>query len=126
MVSIQGIGELTARHRAARRNDWSQVLLTDESHFSLERGTRRGGTRNNPIFVQVKLHCRRGGLMVIAGIRIGIRTDLHIFQINGSKVCRQDPKPTSCAVAIGDSFLLMQDNSTPYTARLVESFLKLK
>ncbi|GFT82517.1 hypothetical protein TNCV_1633261 [Trichonephila clavipes] len=56
---------LTPRHRAARRrwaaehrdweqHDWSQVLFTDESRFSLECGTRRvlvwrdRGTRNNP------------------------------------------------------------------------------
>ncbi|GFV21482.1 transposable element Tcb2 transposase [Trichonephila clavipes] len=56
---------LTPRHRVARRrwaaehrdweqHDWSQVLFTDESRFSLECDTRRvlvwrdRGTRNNP------------------------------------------------------------------------------
>ncbi|GFT90055.1 transposable element Tcb2 transposase [Trichonephila clavipes] len=60
---------LTPRHRAARRrwaaehrdweqHDWSQVLFTDESRFSLECDTRRvlvwrdRGTRNNPAFVR--------------------------------------------------------------------------
>ncbi|GFY00744.1 transposable element Tcb2 transposase [Trichonephila clavipes] len=60
---------LTPRHRAARRrwaaehrdweqHDWSQVLFTDESRFSLECDTRRvlvwrdRGTRNNPTFVR--------------------------------------------------------------------------
>ncbi|GFT95100.1 transposable element Tcb2 transposase [Trichonephila clavipes] len=60
---------LTPRHRGARRrwaaehrdweqHDWSQVLFTDESQFSLECDTRRvllwrdRGTRNNPAFVR--------------------------------------------------------------------------
>ncbi|GFW20485.1 HTH_Tnp_Tc3_2 domain-containing protein [Trichonephila clavipes] len=60
---------LTPRHRAARRrweaehrdweqHDWSQMLFTDESRFSLECDTRRvlvwrdRGTRNNPTFVR--------------------------------------------------------------------------
>ncbi|GFT58625.1 HTH_Tnp_Tc3_2 domain-containing protein [Trichonephila clavipes] len=60
---------LTPRHRAARRrwdtehrdweqHDWSQVLFTYESRFSLECDTRRvlvwrdRGTRNNPAFVR--------------------------------------------------------------------------
>ncbi|GFX60001.1 HTH_Tnp_Tc3_2 domain-containing protein [Trichonephila clavipes] len=60
---------LTPRHRAARRrwaaehrdrkqHDWSQVLLTDESQFSVECDTlcvlvlRDRGTRNNPAFVR--------------------------------------------------------------------------
>ncbi|GFW54508.1 HTH_Tnp_Tc3_2 domain-containing protein [Trichonephila clavipes] len=60
---------LTPRHRAARRrwaaehrdweqHDWSQMLFTDESRFSLECDTRRvlvwrnRGTRNNPAFVR--------------------------------------------------------------------------
>ncbi|GFW57169.1 transposable element Tcb2 transposase [Trichonephila clavipes] len=34
------------------------------------------------------------------------------------------PDVVSYAAAIGDSFLLMQDNATPHTARLVENFLE--
>ncbi|GFS94316.1 HTH_Tnp_Tc3_2 domain-containing protein [Trichonephila clavipes] len=64
---------LTPRHRAARRrwaaehrdweqHDWSQVLFTDESRFSLECDTRRvlvwrdRGTRNNPAFIRERSH----------------------------------------------------------------------
>ncbi|GFV02059.1 transposable element Tcb2 transposase [Trichonephila clavipes] len=71
---------LTPRHRAARRrsaaehrdweqHDWSQVLFTDESRFSLECGTRRvfvwrdRGTRNNPAFVRERSQYRRAGWM---------------------------------------------------------------
>ncbi|GFV29918.1 transposable element Tcb2 transposase [Trichonephila clavipes] len=71
---------LTPRHRAARRrwaaehrdweqHDWSQVLFTDESRFSLECGTRRvfvwrdRGTRNNPAFVRERSQYKRAGWM---------------------------------------------------------------
>ncbi|GFU66904.1 uncharacterized protein TNCV_895401 [Trichonephila clavipes] len=69
---------LTPRHRAARRrwaaehrdweqHDWSQVLFTDESRFSLECDTRRvlvwrdRDTRNNPAFVRERSQYRRAG-----------------------------------------------------------------
>ncbi|GFX75902.1 transposable element Tcb2 transposase [Trichonephila clavipes] len=71
---------LTPRHRASRRrwaaehrdweqHDWSQVLFTDESRFSLECDTRRvlvwrdRGTRNNPAFVRERSQYRRAGWM---------------------------------------------------------------
>ncbi|GFW37359.1 uncharacterized protein TNCV_859661 [Trichonephila clavipes] len=71
---------LTPRHRAIRRrwaaehrdweqHDWSQVLFTDESRFSLECDTRRvlvwmdRGTRNNPAFVRERSQYRRAGWM---------------------------------------------------------------
>ncbi|GFX94522.1 transposable element Tcb2 transposase [Trichonephila clavipes] len=88
---------LTPRHRVARRrwaaehrdweqHDWSQVLFTDESRFSLERDTRHvlvwrdRGTRNNPAFVRERSQYRRAGWMVWGGISIGGRTDLHIIR----------------------------------------------
>lgn len=137
---------LTSRHRADRRrwaaehrdwmqSDWSQVLFTDESRFSLECDTRRvlvwreRGTRNNPIFVRERSHYRRGGLMVWAGISIGGRTDLHIIR-NGNLTAQRyadeilRPHVVPYAAAIGDSFLLMHDNARPHTARLVENFLE--
>ncbi|GFU62680.1 transposable element Tcb1 transposase [Trichonephila clavipes] len=92
---------LTPRHRAARRrsaaehrdweqHDWSQVLFTDESRFSLECYTRRvlvwrdRGTRNNPAFVRERSQYRRASWMVWGGISIGGRTDLHIIRCNGT------------------------------------------
>ncbi|GFT17092.1 transposable element Tcb2 transposase [Trichonephila clavipes] len=88
---------LTPRHRAARRkwaaehrdweqHDWSQVLFTDESRFSLECDTRHvlvwrdRGTRNNPAFVRERSQYRRAGWMVWGGISIGGRMDLHIIR----------------------------------------------
>ncbi|GFW51015.1 transposable element Tcb2 transposase [Trichonephila clavipes] len=88
---------LTPRHCAARRrwaaehrdweqNDWSQVLFTDESRFSLECDTRHvlvwrdRGTRNNAAFVRERSQYRRAGWIVWGGISIGGRTDLHIIR----------------------------------------------
>ncbi|GFT37076.1 transposable element Tcb2 transposase [Trichonephila clavipes] len=96
---------LTPRHLAARRrwaaehrdweqHDWSQVLFTDESRFSLECDTRRvlvwmdRGTRNNPAFVCERSHYRRAGWMVWAGISIDGRMDLHIIR-NGTLTGRR-------------------------------------
>ncbi|GFW39422.1 transposable element Tcb2 transposase [Trichonephila clavipes] len=68
------------------QHDWSQVLFTDESQFSLESDTRRvlvwrdRGTRNNPAFVRERSQYRRAGWMVWGGISIGGRTDLHIIR----------------------------------------------
>ncbi|GFU76102.1 HTH_Tnp_Tc3_2 domain-containing protein [Trichonephila clavipes] len=59
-----------AEHRDWEQHDWSQVLFTDESLFSLECDTRRvlvwrdRGTRNNPAFVRERSQYRRAGWMV--------------------------------------------------------------
>ncbi|GFT10466.1 transposable element Tcb2 transposase [Trichonephila clavipes] len=112
---------LTPRHRAARRrwaaehrdweqHDWSQVLFTDESRFSLECDTRRvlvwrdRGTRNKTAFVRKRSQYRRAGWMVWGVISIGVHTDLYIIW-NGTLT----PK---------------DDNARPHRARLVENMLE--
>ncbi|GFW05525.1 transposable element Tcb2 transposase [Trichonephila clavipes] len=137
---------LTPRHRAARRrsaaehrdgeqHDWSQVLFTDESRFSLECGTRRvlvwrdRGTRNNPAFVRERSQYRRASWMVWGGINIGGRTDLHIIR-NGTltgrrlanKILRLHVIPY--AGAIGDYFVFQDDNARPHRSRQVENMLE--
>ncbi|GFT53039.1 transposable element Tcb2 transposase [Trichonephila clavipes] len=137
---------LTPRHRAARRrwvaehrdweqHDWSQVLFTDESRFSLECDTRRvlvwrdRGTRNNPAFVRERSQYRRAGWMVWGGISIGGRTDLHIIR-NGTLTGRSyadeilRPHVIPYAGAIGDPFVFQDDNARPHRARLVENMLE--
>ncbi|GFV39578.1 transposable element Tcb2 transposase [Trichonephila clavipes] len=136
---------LTPRHRASRRrwaaehrdweqHDWSQVLLTDESRFSLECDTRRvlvwrdRGTRNNPAFVRERSRYRRAGWMVWGGISIGGRTDLHIIR-NGTLTSRRyademlRPHVIPYAGAIVDSFVFQDDNTRPHRAPLVENML---
>jgi transposase len=137
---------LTARHRTARRNwaeehrgwghdEWSHVLFTDESRFSLESDNRRvliwreRSTRNNRPFVRERSHYGGGGVLIWAGISIGGRTDLYVLR-NGSltglryrdEILRPIVMPY--AVAVGDSFLFMDDNARPHRARLVDSMLQ--
>ncbi|GFY05001.1 transposable element Tcb2 transposase [Trichonephila clavipes] len=137
---------LTPHHRAARRrwadehrdweqHDWSQVLFTDESRFSLECDTRRvlvwrdRGTRNNPAFVRERSQYRRAGWMVWGGICIGGRTDLHIIR-NGTLTGRRyadeilRPRVIPYAGAIGDSFVFQDDYARPHRPRLVENMLE--
>ncbi|GFT75972.1 transposable element Tcb2 transposase [Trichonephila clavipes] len=125
----------TAEHRNWEQHDWSQVLFTDESRFSLECDTRRvlvwrdRGTRNNPAFVRERSQYRRAGWMVWGGISIGGRTDLHIIR-NGTLTGRRYadeillPHVIPYAGAIGDSFVFQDDNARPHGARLVENMLE--
>ncbi|GFX89854.1 transposable element Tcb2 transposase [Trichonephila clavipes] len=60
---------MAAEHRDWEQHDWSQVLFTDKSRFSLECDYRRvlvwrdRGTRNNPAFVRERSQYRRAGWM---------------------------------------------------------------
>ncbi|GFU90452.1 transposable element Tcb2 transposase [Trichonephila clavipes] len=137
---------LTPRHRATRRrwaaehrdwkqHDWSQVLFTDESRFSLECDTRRvlvwrdRGNQNNPAFVRERSQYRRAGWMVWGGISIGGRTDLHIIRndtLTGRRYADEILRPyvIPYARAIKDSFVFQDDNARPHRARLVENMLE--
>ncbi|GFV29044.1 transposable element Tcb2 transposase [Trichonephila clavipes] len=124
-----------AEHRDWEQHDWSQVLFTDESRFSLECDTRRvfvwrdRDTRNNTAFVRERSQYRRVGWMVWGGISIGGRTDLHIIR-NGTLTGRRyadeilRPHVIPYAGAIGDSFVFQDDNARPHRAGLVENMLE--
>ncbi|GFV24617.1 transposable element Tcb1 transposase [Trichonephila clavipes] len=113
---------LTPRHRAVRRrwaaehrdwehHDWSQVLFTDESRFSLECDTRRvlvwrdRGTREITPHSSVKGHNTEE--------LVGWYAD---------EILR--PHVIPYAGAIGNSFVFQDDNARPHRARLVENMLE--
>ncbi|GFW76210.1 transposable element Tcb2 transposase [Trichonephila clavipes] len=124
-----------AEHRDWEKHDWSQVLFTDESRFSLECDIRRvfvwrdRGTQSNPAFVRERSQYRRSGWMVWGGISIGGRTDLHIIR-NGTLMGRRyadeilRPHIIPYAGAIGDSFVFQEDNARPHRACLLENMLE--
>ncbi|GFW07650.1 transposable element Tcb2 transposase [Trichonephila clavipes] len=86
------------------------------------------GSRNNPAFVHESVRFDGGGVLVYGGISIDGRTDLYIIR-DGPLTARRyrdeilRPIEVPYAAAIGDDFILMDDNSRPHRANLVEDSL---
>ncbi|GFT52445.1 transposable element Tcb1 transposase [Trichonephila clavipes] len=136
---------LTSRHRRDRREwakehvnwrrrEWSNVLFSDESRFSVHQNNRRifiwreCGSRNNPAFVHESVRFGGGGMLVYGGISIDGRTDLYIIRDGPLTAGRYSdeilrPIVVPYAAAIRDDFILMDDNCRPHCADLVEDFL---
>ncbi|GFS69439.1 transposable element Tcb1 transposase [Trichonephila clavipes] len=126
--------EWAKEHVNWRRNEWSNVLFSDESRFSVHPDNRRifiwrdRGSRNNPAFVHESVRFGGGGVLVYGGISIDGRTDLYIIR-DGPLTTRRHmdeilrPIVLPYAAAIGDDFILMDDNCRPHRANLVEDFL---
>ncbi|GFV07402.1 transposable element Tcb2 transposase [Trichonephila clavipes] len=71
---------------------------------------------------------RDGGILVWAGISLGGHTDLHVFHgetVTGLRYRDEilDPYVRLYAAAIGNDFILMDDNARPHRARIVEEYL---
>ncbi|GFX04756.1 transposable element Tcb1 transposase [Trichonephila clavipes] len=136
---------LTSRHRRDRRewatehvnwrrNEWSNFLFFDESRFSVHPDNRRifiwrdRGSRNNPAVVHESVKFGGAGVLVYGGISIDGRTDLYTIR-GGPLTARRyrdeilRPIVVPYAAAIGDDFILMDDNCRPHRANLVEDFL---
>ncbi|GFW30284.1 transposable element Tcb2 transposase [Trichonephila clavipes] len=136
---------LTSRHRRDRRewatehvnwrrNEWSSVLFSDESRFSVHPDKRRiflwrdRGSRNNPAFVHESVRFGGGGVLVYGGISIDGRTDLYTIRDGPVTAHRYRgeilrPIVVPYAAAIRDDFILMDDNCRRHRANLVEDFL---
>ncbi|GFW25153.1 uncharacterized protein TNCV_2262111 [Trichonephila clavipes] len=70
-----------------------------------------------------------GGILVWAGISLGGHTDLHVFHggtVTGLRYRDEilDPYVRPYAAAIGNDFILMDDNARPHRARIVEEYLE--
>ncbi|GFW50578.1 transposable element Tcb2 transposase [Trichonephila clavipes] len=85
-------------------------------------------SRNNPALVHESVRFGGGEMLVYGGISIDGRTDLYIIR-DGPLTPRRyrdeilRPIVVPYATAIGDDFILMDDNSRPHRANLVEDFL---
>ncbi|GFX39156.1 transposable element Tcb2 transposase [Trichonephila clavipes] len=126
--------EWATEHVNWKRNEWSSVLFSDESHFSVQPDNTRifiwrdRGSRNNPAFVHESVRFGGGRVLVYGGISIDGRTYLYIIR-DGPLTARRyrdeilRPIVIPYAAAIGDYFILMDDNCRPHGANLVKDFL---
>ncbi|GFW89497.1 transposable element Tcb2 transposase [Trichonephila clavipes] len=86
------------------------------------------GSRNNPALVHESVRFGGGGVLVYGGLSIDGRADLYIIR-DGPLTARRyrdeilRPIVVPYAAAIGDDFILMDDNCRPHRANLVEDFL---
>ncbi|GFS55114.1 transposable element Tcb2 transposase [Trichonephila clavipes] len=98
--------------------------LHDVAYFHLE----DRGRRNNPVFVHESVRFGGAGVLVYNGISIDGRTDFYIIR-DGPLTARRyrdeilRPIVVPYAAAIGDDFILMDDNCRPHHSNLVEDFL---
>ncbi|GFT21698.1 transposable element Tcb2 transposase [Trichonephila clavipes] len=111
-----------------------RCFFSDESHFSVHPDNRRifiwrdCGSRNNPALVHEGVRFGGGGVLVYGGISNDGRTDL-CFIRDGPLTARRYRDEilrhivVPYAAAIGDDFILMDDNCKPHRANLVEDFL---
>ncbi|GFU83806.1 transposable element Tcb1 transposase [Trichonephila clavipes] len=86
------------------------------------------GSRNKPAYVHESVRFGVGGVLVYGGISIDGRTDLYIIRDGPLTVRRYSdeilrPIVVPYAAAIGDDFILMDDNCRPHPANLVQDFL---
>ncbi|GFX66519.1 transposable element Tcb2 transposase, partial [Trichonephila clavipes] len=89
---------------------------------------RECGSRNNPASVHESVRFGGGGVLVYGSIFIDGRTDLYIIRdgpLTAHRYREEILRPivVPYAAAIGDDFILMDDNCRPHRANLVEDFL---
>ncbi|GFU94377.1 transposable element Tcb2 transposase [Trichonephila clavipes] len=136
---------LTRQHRTARlqrcrehhnwtEQDWACVLFSDESRFSLSSDCRRqliwreSGTAYPPENIQEKSRYPTCGIMVRAGIMINSRTRLHVVAngtMTGQRYIEEVllPYVRLFRGAVGDKFVIMDDNATCHRTLAVQDCL---
>ncbi|GFU98167.1 transposable element Tcb2 transposase [Trichonephila clavipes] len=122
-------------HVSWTQQQWASVLFTDESRFTMESDSgrlliwREQRTRYHQSNTVERNSYRGGGILVWAGISLGGHTDLHVFHggtVTGLRYRDKilDPYVRPYAAAIGNDFILMDDNARPRRARIVEEYLE--
>ena len=123
------------QHQPWTRLQWSTMLFTDESRFSLDTDSRRTliwrepMTRYHPSHIREMDHYGGGGVMVWAGIMLDSRTPLHVFDRGSLTAMRYreeilEPYVRLFRGAVGLRFLFMDDNKSPHRAHLVDVYLE--
>ncbi|GFV06843.1 transposable element Tcb2 transposase [Trichonephila clavipes] len=123
-----------SEHVSWTQQQWASVLFTDESRFTMESDSGRlliweQRTRYHQSNTVERHSYRGGGILVWAGISLGGHTDLHVFHggtVTGLRYRDEilDPYVRPYAAAIGNDFILMDDNARPHRARIVEEYLE--
>ncbi|GFW99494.1 transposable element Tcb1 transposase [Trichonephila clavipes] len=136
---------LTTQHRTARlqwcrehhnwtEQDWTCVLFSDESRFSLSSDCRRqliwheSGTAYRPENIQEKDRYPTCSIMVWAGIMINGHTRLHVVA-NGTMTGQRYidevllPHVRLFRGSVGDKFVFMDDNATCHRKLAVQDCL---
>ncbi|GFT46648.1 transposable element Tcb2 transposase [Trichonephila clavipes] len=122
-------------HVSWTQQQWASVLFTDESRFTMESDSgrlliwREQRTRYHQSNTVERHSYRGGGILVWAGISLGGHTDLHVFHggtVTGLRYRDEilDPYVRPYAAAIGNDFILMDDNGRPHRAGIVEEYLE--
>ena len=129
----RALREWATEHVHWGRNEWQNILFSDESFFSLHPDNRsifiwREHTWNNSAFMYKSVRFGGGGMMVSAGISIDGYTDLLIIWNGVLTGCRfrveiLSPIVVLYAAAIGDDFILINDSCRPHWANFVNDFL---
>ncbi|GFU97998.1 transposable element Tcb2 transposase [Trichonephila clavipes] len=123
-------------HVSWTQQQWASVLFTDESRFTMERDSgrlliwREQRTRYHQSNTVERHSYRGGGILVWAGISLGGHTDLHVFHggtVTGLRYQDEilDPYVRPYAAAIGNDFILMDDNARPHRVGLLRSIWRI-
>ncbi|GFW47394.1 transposable element Tcb2 transposase [Trichonephila clavipes] len=136
---------LTATHRRLRLTwsrehalwtpqQWSCVMFSDESRFSLQSDScrtliwRAPGTRNHQENTIERHHYRGVGWLVWGGIILGSRTDQHVQSVTMTGHIYRDvileQHVRLFRVTMGAEFLFMDDNARPHHANIVDECLQ--
>ncbi|GFT74699.1 transposable element Tcb2 transposase [Trichonephila clavipes] len=109
-------------------------MLSDESRFTLQSDSRRtliwraSGTRYHQENTIERHRYGGAGWLVWGGIILGPRTDLHVQSVTmAGHICRDvilEQHVRSFRGAMGAEFLLMDDNTRPPRADIVDTCLQ--
>ncbi|GFS51280.1 transposable element Tc3 transposase [Trichonephila clavipes] len=125
---LSSIRKKNLRYYGAKSS--SQCRFTMESDSGRLLIWREQRTRYHQSNTVERHSYRGGGILVWAGISLGGHTDLHVFHggtVTGLRYRDEilDPYVRPYAAAIGNDFILMDDNARPHRARIVEEYLEV-
>ena len=122
------------RHVRLTRNDWNNVMFSDESRFHLDssdgraRVYRRPGERYSDACVVQRAAFGGGSVMVWGGITGRDRTPLYVIHGNLTAVRYRDeilnPLVLPFIQAQRRNITFQHDNARPHVARVVNNFLR--